>query len=326
MWAHTTGTSRQVASGVTSSATAPLPTAAPPRLGLQDELLGLQEQQGAHGPAAQIDSDVLFRQGETLHGEGTYTPRLVLWDLSGALGGVSAGGSLYHDRHHSAAVVSTWAGRQEVHRAAPVPKSRFAAELENEAEGQEEEEAAAGGEAAAPSALHTAAQQLDSAGAGPGDAAAGGVRYFTDFLKAHLHPRSVQQLAGAWHGLTPFGGWGDGGEHWRSEEQREAMVERIRWVGTVVGRNGGGNSGGLSSQPRPHCQALPPPQVLCGGVRPPAGLPGPFRGPVGVGPAGGARGAGGKEGRGWGKGGLCALLACCSLIITTWLLPRQWAG
>lgn len=196
---------------------------------MQDEILGLQAQQDGHGPAAQIDSEVLFRQGETPAGEGTFTPRLVLWDLSGALGGVSAGGSLYRDSSSSGsgAVVSTWAGGQEVHCARPVSKSAFTAELEAEAEAEEwEEQGAPGAAAAGPSPLEAAARQLD---AGPSSSGSGGgVRYWTDFLKAHLHPRSVQQLAGAWHGLTPFGGWGDASDHWRSEEQREEMLERIR--------------------------------------------------------------------------------------------------
>lgn len=182
-----------------------------------------------------MDSSTLFRAGETLTGQATYTPRLVLWDLNGALGGTSAGGSLYRDGGQSAgvgAVVSSWAGGQEVHRAAPVARSRFAEELEDESEGlggegeQEEEPAAAG---AGGGVLAAAAAQLDS-GSGDGGGG-GGVRFFTDFLKAHLHPRSVHQLGGAWHGLTPFGGWGDGGEHWRSEEQREEGMERIRWAG-----------------------------------------------------------------------------------------------
>lgn len=198
----------------------------------QDELLGLQAQQDGRGPAAQIDCDVLFRQGETAAGEGTFTPRLLLWDLSGALGGVSAGGSLYRDSSSSSgAVVSTWAGRQEVHRARPVSKSAFTAELEAEAEAEDwEEQGDADAAGAGPSVLEAAARQLDAgtSGSGSSSGGSGGVRYWTDFLKAHLHPRSVQQLAGAWHGLTPFGGWGDGAEHWRSEEQREEMMERIR--------------------------------------------------------------------------------------------------
>lgn len=196
---------------------------------LKDELLGLQEQAGGRGPAAAVDSDVLFRAGETLGGQPTYTPRLVLCDLSGALGGASAGGALYRDRDQpgsaaAAGMVSTWAGGREVHRAAPVARSRFAQELENEAEDLAEEEAEGGEAPSGSSALAAAAAQLDCSGRG------GSARYWTDYLKAHLHPRSVHQLAGAWHGLTPFSGWGDGGEHWRREEQREEMMERVRWV------------------------------------------------------------------------------------------------
>ncbi|KAL4458321.1 hypothetical protein ABPG75_013186 [Micractinium tetrahymenae] len=202
----------------------------------QDDLLGLQEQAGWRGPAAAVDSDTLFRAGETLGGQPTYTPRLVLCDLSGALGGASAGGAFYRDRHQpgagaGASVVSTWAGAREVHRAAPVPRSRFAEELENEAEEVAEEEGE-GGEAPGSSRLAAAAAQLDGVGAGSdggGGSFSAGVRYWTDYLKAHVHPRSVHQLAGAWHGLTPFSGWGDGGEHWRSEEQREEVMERVRF-------------------------------------------------------------------------------------------------
>lgn len=191
-------------------------------------MLGLQEQSGGRGPAAAIDSDVLFRAGETLGGQPTYTPRLVLCDMSGALGGASAGGALYRDRQQpgsvaSSAAVCTWADGQEVHRAAPVPRSQFAQELEDETDEPADEETEGGEAPSGDSSLAAAAAQLDSGGSG-------GVRYWTDYLKAHVHPRSVHQLAGAWHGLAAFSGWGDGGEHWRSEEQREEVMERVRWV------------------------------------------------------------------------------------------------
>lgn len=76
---------------------------------------------------------------------------------------------------------------------------------------------------AGPSPLDLAARQLDSAG---------GVRYFTDFLKAHLHPRSIFQLEGMWQGVAEFGGWGDGTATWQGSgaERREEISERIRWV------------------------------------------------------------------------------------------------
>ena len=267
---------------------------------LQDELLGLQEQQDGRGAAAQIDAGVLYRQGETASGEGTYSPRLVLWDLSGALGGVSAGDSLYRDANHSAAVVSTWAGRHEVFRAAPVAPSAFTAELESEAERPPEEEAQqqqqqqqqGGGEPkGGPTPLEAAAAQLDSNGGG-------GVRYWTDYLKAHLHPRSVHQLAGAWHGLTPFSSWGDGEEHWRSEQQREEMTERLRWVWGQVGPR---SNAALWVAPATVAhRAHPPPrlQFFRRGGGHAAGLPVLCRGPGGLGPVGGPRAAGGRAGAG----------------------------
>ena len=176
---------------------------------------------------------MLYRQGETLRGEVTYTPRLVLFDLSGSLGGTSGQGSLYQDA--TPAVVSTWHGQHEVHRSTPVAKSSFVQQVEEEAEGEEEQEgqqAAASlqqrqaareqlGQNGTPDALAAAARQLDGAG---------GVRYFTDYLKAHLHPRSIYQLQGLWQGVVPFDGWGDGAAYALSSEHREEMIERVRWV------------------------------------------------------------------------------------------------
>ena len=76
-----------------------------------------------------------------------------------------------------------------------------------------------------PGPLEGAARALDSAG---------GVRYWTDFCKAHLHPRSLCQLEGLWHGVTEWGGFGDGAGYAASAERREELAERIRWVGQAV--------------------------------------------------------------------------------------------
>ncbi len=55
------------------------------------------------------------------------------------------------------------------------------------------------------------------------------MRYFTDYLKAHLHPRSLCQLEGAWAGVTEFKGWGDAaGQGSSGEERREELMEAIR--------------------------------------------------------------------------------------------------
>lgn len=68
-------------------------------------------------------------------------------------------------------------------------------------------------------AIHTAAQRLNDGA---------GVQYFTDFLKANLHPRSINQMQDRWHGISDFGGFGAGGAHSASLERREDMLESIR--------------------------------------------------------------------------------------------------
>lgn len=72
--------------------------------------------------------------------------------------GVGSRGSLYLDAGGGGAAlqagVATWGGRAEVHRSAPVPKSGFVQQLEEEAEGWEEEEAAAASGASAQVRLH----------------------------------------------------------------------------------------------------------------------------------------------------------------------------
>eukprot|EP00887_Chlorella_sp_A99_P006240 scaffold3.g6240.t1 len=199
----------------------------------QDEVLGLQETEAGGAAAGQLDSGVLYRQGETPSGQPTYTPRLVLFDLSGSLGGASGAGSLYQEPP-GPPVVATWRGRHEVHRAPPVAKSAFAAALEEEEEGEEgaaEERGAArgqggGGEAA--DALAAAAAALDAVPGGGGPQG-GGVRYFSDYLKAHIHPRSIYQLQGVWAGTEAYDGWGDGAAYASSAERREEMLERARF-------------------------------------------------------------------------------------------------
>lgn len=190
----------------------------------QDELLGLQEREDAVGAAAaQIDSGVLYRAGETARGQPTFTPRLVAWDLSGALGGASSRGSLYLEEGHLTAA-GTWAGRHEVHRALPVARSAFSCALEQEPEGPPPPQAgnvmATAAGVAAAEALAAAARALDGEGA---------VRYWTDYLKAHLHPRSLHQLPGVWEGGAPFDGWGDGAAYAASAERREGMLEAVRF-------------------------------------------------------------------------------------------------
>jgi hypothetical protein len=117
-------------------------------------------------------------------------------------------------------VAATWEGSHEVHRAAPIPKSQFIRELEAEEEllylpeqqHQNEEE---------PSLIETAATALDAPGA---------VNYFTDFLKAPIHPRTIQFIDGLWRGNAEIRGWSRPGG-WLgtgADTTREDTSEKIR--------------------------------------------------------------------------------------------------
>ncbi|KAK9811921.1 hypothetical protein WJX72_012443 [[Myrmecia] bisecta] len=190
----------------------------------QDELLGLAEKPEVSAAAAQINPDVLYCVGENLQGQQTYTPRLLLFDLSGALGGVSAHGAGYSDATASAAatassVVSTWGGGVAVHRAEPVQRSAFLEHLDQESEEAEEAMEDRRGSHARAEALEQAARSLDS-----GD----GVRYWTDYLKSYLHPRSIYQIPGVWHGVADYAGFGEGGSVLRTDEAREEVMDRLR--------------------------------------------------------------------------------------------------
>ena len=50
---------------------------------------------GNSGELLEVDNDVLFREGLTLKGEVTYTPRLLSLDLQGSLGLLPQCGELY---------------------------------------------------------------------------------------------------------------------------------------------------------------------------------------------------------------------------------------
>ncbi|EEH56656.1 uncharacterized protein MICPUCDRAFT_47542 [Micromonas pusilla CCMP1545] len=108
----------------------------------QDETQGLAESDDADASAyADLDSGVTYRVGETHSGAPTYVPRLVFFDLCGAMGGVKRAGHLYGD---GAGVVGdgdlpppvlTWdGGAAKVVRRDPERKSSFLRELEDDQE------------------------------------------------------------------------------------------------------------------------------------------------------------------------------------------------
>jgi hypothetical protein len=213
---------------------------------LQAELLRLAEAGGgdaaasaAAAAARQLDAGVLFRDAPAA---GPRTPRLLLFDASGALGGLPL--DVAAEAPADAAGVATWGGAAEVHRAPPAPRSGFlqqrhlgadAGEYEGE-EGEAEEEGGGGGggevgeAVAALTPLERAARALD---------APGGVRAFTDFLSAPLHPRAAHLLPGVWRGDPVLRGWTDAGGAFAGGEAREGAAEGVRRLAEEADRLGG---------------------------------------------------------------------------------------
>lgn len=120
--------------------------------------------------------------------------------------------------------MASWDGAHEVHRAAPIAKSQFLRELEVEEElgyaeqpsNQQQQQ-----QAEEPTALETAAAALDAPGA---------AQFFTDFLKAPLHPRSVHLVDGLWRNSPDLRAWGRPGG-WLSGgggDGQEEALDRIR--------------------------------------------------------------------------------------------------
>ena len=83
-------------------------------------------------------------------------------------------------------------------------------------------------------ALEAAARQLDALalGSAPSGARGVGVRYWSDYLKVQLHPRSFQALQGAWHGARAAGLEGYGAASSLTYGVRpavEAVADAVRW-------------------------------------------------------------------------------------------------
>jgi len=207
---------------------------------LQDEAAGLAEAGGSQGDAyRQLCAPTLYRESSGVkarlsekaaarthaprpQGVPAFTPRLLLFDVAGATGGVALGGA------REVEPVTTWSGETVTVRADPVRKSHFYTLLEKEARGEEEEEeeeaeAAEAAPAPAPAAERPPPRTLRAAAAALED---GGVQYWTDYLKAELHPRSAALLPPSLHGGASFG---DSAGAARGAAFQEAVEEQLRF-------------------------------------------------------------------------------------------------
>jgi len=77
----------------------------------------------------EVNHDVLFREGKTISGHTTFTPRLVLVDLHGSLGTLRREGNLYHQDINEENI--QWVGDVTLHESEAVKKNKFLKDLED---------------------------------------------------------------------------------------------------------------------------------------------------------------------------------------------------
>ena len=98
--------------------------------------VNIQESSFCYDPGSssqqEISHDVLFREGLTLRGEQTYTPRLLIFDLKGSLRNLPRYGTLYQTSSFDNE--ASWSGEISVHESDPEPKNEFQMDLEAELE------------------------------------------------------------------------------------------------------------------------------------------------------------------------------------------------
>ncbi|XP_026312840.1 protein misato homolog 1 isoform X4 [Piliocolobus tephrosceles] len=147
--------------------------------------------------------DVLYRTGRTLHGQDTYTPRLILMDLKGSLSSLKEEGGLYRDKQLDAAIA--WQGKLTTHKEELCPKNPYlqdflSAEVRASAlnfltrgppqgqgvlssDGVWRVKSIPNGKGSPPLTTATTPKPLI-----PTEAS---IRVWSDFLRVHLHPRSI---------------------------------------------------------------------------------------------------------------------------------------
>ncbi|XP_021586209.2 protein misato homolog 1 isoform X4 [Ictidomys tridecemlineatus] len=147
----------------------------------QDAALGRAT--SAQESLGELCPDVLYRTGQTLHGQETYTPRLILMDLKGSLNSLKQEGGLYWDKQLDAAVA--WHGKLTTHKEEVYPQNPhlqdlLSAEGVRSSDGFWRVKSIPNGKGPPPVTTAAIPKPLESS-----------VRVWSDFLRVHLHPRSI---------------------------------------------------------------------------------------------------------------------------------------
>ncbi|XP_062265698.1 protein misato homolog 1 isoform X1 [Platichthys flesus] len=165
----------------------------------------LQDASLSYDPEEQlgeIQSDVVFREGQTRGGHVTYTPRLIAMDLKGSLRTLRQEGNLYDAGKDPTSI--TWDGSVLMHKESPPSKNPFLEDLDK----FDGEILAKGFPAAGSLRVDTVNSRL--AQVQKAYRLEGNVKVWSDFLRIHLHPQSISVIHqynqdGEAHRLEAFG-------------------------------------------------------------------------------------------------------------------------
>ena len=183
----------------------------------------------------EINHDCLFREGRTLGGEPTYTPRLVLFDLKGSLRALPKLGCLYEPAQEDHSV--KWTGEVSVHSREAEEKNDFQRSIES----QDFAEQTTGKEIDKPQSsfkenkrYSDEAVDLQEGDQNDGLSCATNcnldekVTVWSDYSSVHFHPKTIHFAGNYWRDdeLRPFDVFGNGQELM----QQESFVEELEDV------------------------------------------------------------------------------------------------
>ncbi|TKS88752.1 Protein misato -like protein 1 [Collichthys lucidus] len=161
-------------------------------------------------PPGDIESDVVFREGQTQGGHVTHTPRLIAMDLKGSLRTLRQEGSLYDAEEETPAV--TWDGSLMRHEESPPVKNTFLKDLDKLERGEilTEADFYSNSQPSCSAAVSVDTVNSQLARRQRGYRLEGSVKVWSDFLRIHLHPRTISVIHqynhdGEAHRLEAFG-------------------------------------------------------------------------------------------------------------------------
>nr|XP_057903244.1 protein misato homolog 1 [Doryrhamphus excisus] len=145
-------------------------------------------------PPGEIQSDVMFREGQTLGGNITYTPRLIVMDLKGSLLTLRQEGSLYDTGKETAAI--SWDGSLMTHKESPPEKNSFLEDLDKLDRGDILTEVDFSSSSQSPCERSLKVDTVNSqlARVQKSYKLEGSVKVWSDFLRIHLHPRTISVI------------------------------------------------------------------------------------------------------------------------------------